>query len=453
MSNIKEILDFQIYPSIYQKIISVLPEFDFKRINKGFISTTSKKIDGSDGKEGKVYIYDNNISSLIDYTRGASSIWNYIQQRENLSNQGTLKYLADLAGVNLSSDFKEQDIETVKENAKIAEIWEEANSFFINCLTDKENDYYLNSETQKVREYLESRGYKETDLKDADSEIKMELGYIPSQEILFSYLQSKGFKKEDIEKQIILNTAIGRTHKLTIPYRDNLGRMRGIAVRNINHTETTEYPKYLYSTGLKRDDILFNLKYLKGNKDLVIVEGILDSLIAEARGMDNVVALGGTSLNSRQIELAKKYGAKKITLCLDNDEAGKKATLKALEAIKPSNIKTYIAYLPSGIKDPEQIIYQECNRLICSAIIFYNSYLLSEMFMKYENVSQSEQSKILSQFTPISWQHINFYGSYLFNKEDSNKNLEKLDNIIKDGSLIEKFLKNLTQESLSITVS
>ena len=101
----------------------------------------------------------------------------------------------------------------------------------------------------------------------------------------------------------------------------------------------------------------------------------------------------------------------------------------------------------------EQIIYQECNRLICSAIIFYNSYLLSEMFMKYENVSQSEQSKILSQFTPISWQHINFYGSYLFNKEDSNKNLEKLDNIIKDGSLIEKFLKNLTQESLSITVS
>lgn len=359
MSNIKEILDFQIYPSIYQKIESILPEFGFKRISKGFISTTNKKIDGTEGKSGKVYIYDDNISCLIDYTRGTSSIWNYIQQREGLNNQGTLKYLADISGVNLNSEYKEQDIESIKEHAKISEIWEETNSFFINCLSDKKNDFYSSVEAQKIREYLNSRGYQENDLKDFEFNNKMELGYIPSQEILFSHLQSKGFKKEYIQEKIQLNISIGRTHKLTLPYRDNLGRIRGIISRNINHTNTNEIPKYLYSTGLKRDDIIFNLKYLQGNKDLVIVEGIIDCLIAEARGMNNVVALGGTSLNNKQVELAKKYGAKKITLCLDNDDAGKKATLRAIEIIKNSGIKIYISSLPTGIKDPDQLIKEQ----------------------------------------------------------------------------------------------
>lgn len=359
MNNIKEILDFQIYPSIYQRIESIFPEFGFKRFSKGYVSTTNRKIDGTEGKASKVYIYDDNISCLIDYTRGSCSIWNYFQQRENLSNQATLKYLADLAGVNLSSDYKEQEIENIKENARNSEIWEEVNSFFVNCLTDKENDYYSNLETQKIREYISQRGYLDTDLKDSENNKKMELGYIPSQEILFSYLESKGFKKDDIEKQIQLNIAIGRTHKLTLPYRDNIGRIRGIIVRNINHNDTTESPKYLYSTGLKRDDILFNLKYLRGDKDLVIVEGIIDCLIAEARGMNNVVALGGTSLNNKQIEIAKKFGAKKITLCLDNDEAGKKATLRAIEIIKQSDIKIYVANLPSSIKDPDQLIKEE----------------------------------------------------------------------------------------------
>jgi DNA primase catalytic core len=359
-TTIKELLDFQIYPSIYNRIDYLFPEFGFKRSGNGYVSTTKIKIDGSEGKESKVYIYDNNISCFIDYTRGTTSIWNYVQEQNKLSNFETLKYLSELAGVNLSFDYKADDIEAIKENSRTTEIWEESNNFFIECLNDKNNVYFNTVECKELREYIKDRGYNENDLKITKKEeitsSSMELGYIPSQEILFKYLENKGFSKEEVSKKIQLNINIGRTHKLTIPYRDNLGRIRGIICRNINHKKTDESPKYLYSTGLKRDDILFNLKFLKGNKDLIIVEGILDCLIAEARGIENIVALGGTSLNSKQVELAKKYGAKKVTLCLDNDDAGKKATLKAIEVLKNSGLKIYVSSLTETIKDPDQLI-------------------------------------------------------------------------------------------------
>lgn len=361
MSNIKELLDFQIYPSIYQKIESSLPEFGFKRTSGGYVSTTNIKIDGSTGKAGKVYLYDNNISVLIDYTRGNTSLWKYFQEKHALKNYETLKYLADLAGVNISSEYKNEELELIKETNKLAEIWEEANSFFVST---------LNQNPQELKTYLDKRAYNLEDIKN------MELGFINSQEALKNHLEEKGFSEDEINKNIQLNFAIGNTHQLTIPYRDNMGRIRGLIARNINYSETDKLPKYLYSTGLKRDDTLFNLKPLKGTKELIIVEGILDCLIAQSKGISNVIALGGTSLNLKQLELIKKYAPKKITLCLDNDEAGKKATLKAIELIKSTNIKLYISTLPEEIKDPDQLIKEKGIETFTSIINDSESYYL-----------------------------------------------------------------------------
>jgi DNA primase catalytic core len=382
-TTIKELLDFQIYPSIYNKIDSLFPEFGFKRYGNGYVSTTKVKIDGSEGKESKVYIYDNNISCFIDYTRGTTSIWNYVQEQKGLSNFETLKYLSELAGVNLSFDYRADDIESIKENSRTTEIWEEANNFFISCLND--TNKYKDSETKKIRAYLSKRKYKNDDFRNLENtnSNKMEVGYIPSQNSLTEYLKEKGFSDEEIKNKITLNQYIGKTHKLTIPYRDNLGRIRGIVARNVEYKDKDTSPKYLYSTGLKRDDILFNLKQLKGDKDLIIVEGVLDCLIAQARGIENIVALGGTSLNNKQIELAKKYGAKKITLCLDNDEAGKQATLKAINLLKKHDIKVYVAELAGDIKDPDQLISETS----------------IEVFQEIINEARSEYMYIIDKIT------------------------------------------------------
>ncbi len=338
-----EILYNAIYPALYERIETALPEFGFKRTGSGYVSTTDIKVTGETGKRGKVYIYDNNISHIIDYTRSPISIWDYIQKKENLSQQETLLKLADLSGVSLpQNNYTPETLQLIEKEKRQAGIWEEANSFFISSLEKNET----------IMGYLQERGYKE-------HYNTMELGYIPSQEALKKYLRGKGYGQEEIAA-INLNAAIGASHTLTIPFRDHIGRIKGVGVRNISYEVGDGRPKYMYSTGLERSNILFNLKSVRGDRDLIVTEGLLDALHSAARGIENIVALGGTSLNASQIALAKKYGATKITLCLDNDTEGHAATQRAIGSIlKAEGIRAYIAELPEGIKDPDQLIREQ----------------------------------------------------------------------------------------------
>jgi DNA primase len=389
MSKIKDKLENEIYPALYENIETALPEFDFTRITNGYQSTSEIKITGEEGKPGKVYIYDNNISHLIDYTRGSISIWDYLQQRDSLSNLETLQLLAELSGVALK-DYTPEELEKIKRSNREAQIWEDANNFLV-------SNFHTNKEpgAEKVREYCKARGYTVPDVKTfnknkqgeavlpepdfSQDSYKMELGYLKSQLELKDHLISKGYTEEEIEI-ISLLPAIGDTHRLTIPYRDPAGRIRGIAARNINYTDADKIGKYLYSTGLKRGEFLFNLRPIRGEKDLIIVEGLLDCLIATARGQENIVALGGTSLNSSQIKQAVKHGAIKITLCFDRDEAGYKATKKVIQTLLKENYnKIFIAELPviGGKKsDPDSYIIEKgidsFNEIITTAKAYYH---------------------------------------------------------------------------------
>lgn len=342
MSNTADLLNYEIYPAIYGSALTVFPEFGFKQTRGGYVSTTDQKITGDGGKRGKVYLYANNIAHLIDYTRGSVSVWDYIQKRDNLSgNAEVLERLASLAGVTLPPLDKDTQ-DRMKKAVTQAQLWEDANSYFIYCLNNSEG-----KQAQEIKAYLQGRGYTAQDIAE------LELGYIPSQKQLYDYLtDTKGYDKRTVEDAVKLNAGIGNTHVLTIPYREPVGRINGVIVRAI--TADAE-PKYLYSTGLKRDEYLFNLRPQKGAKDLLIVEGLLDSLITTARGVENVVALGGTGLNKKQVETAIRYGAKLFTLCLDNDKAGAEATLRALDVLQGQE-RVYVALLPEGIKDPDQLI-------------------------------------------------------------------------------------------------
>jgi len=372
VKTVRDLLVYEIYPGLFQHLEAALPEFGFRRSGQAWRATQGPSLSGEPDKaDGHVYVYADNPSRLIDHRTGNHlSIWDYLAQRDGLSPADTLRTLARLAQTQLPVlDLSPEEQLRLSQARRRADLWETANAYLIERFhTDR------SPVAQAHRDYCRRRGYTLSDLRtpgqalhahpsDRKDSARMELGFLPSPDALRQHLLSQGFTPEELAQHLRLGNAIGQSHQLTIPVRDALGRIRGLVARNIAHNAAHPLPKYLYTQGLERNKLLFNLRVLQPGvygPDLVLVEGQLDALLATARGMTNVVALGGSSLSAAQLDEALRAGARRMTLCLDADAAGHAATLRIVrQLIGRQEVRTYVARLPEGVKDPDQCIQQE----------------------------------------------------------------------------------------------
>lgn len=353
-----------VYAYLYENATHFFPEFEFRPLSfgKGFQSSNKQKTDGTVGdKKGAVYYYQNTCFGLKDYTRGFVSIWEYMAQRERLEQKDVFSYLCALTGIYPQREQEnEAAIKKYHEQSIAANIWENANDFFIHSLSAKNDTFAKTPRAEALRKYLiKERGYEPALFRLPDTDFHklphtLELGFIPSQEALYEYLISLNYQESLIKSVIRLPQSIGNNHILTIPYRDNTGKIKGIATRTIT---PLMQPKYLYSEGLERGKILFNAyRPIQKEAPIVIVEGLLDALFAEALGLKNVWAVGGSELLDGQLEALNPYKNHHIVLFLDNDEAGKKGTRRAAEKLWQQGFKTFF------VQDPPYKDLDECLR-------------------------------------------------------------------------------------------
>jgi DNA primase catalytic core len=373
----KEITDwikYELYPTLFQSIDIALPEHNFKRYSGGWRSKTY--LDGSPHKnrEDKTVVSKKAPGWILEQGGETLSLVDYVMRRDRVEFIEAVKTLADVVGLQLpKGEFNKESYQRYKDQTTLLE---DCNSYFIYCLENF-------TEADEVRAYLFSRGYSDEDIK------AMELGYIPDQDKLFKYLLSKGYSQRLIDEVVKLNKGIGSTHRLTIPYRSG-GSIKGFKFRTIGDAT----PKYLNSTGLDRLGGFFNLLGVKGDKDVVIVEGELDSLSATARGVENVVATGGSSIASDQVRDAIRRGAKSFTLCFDREPGKEEETAKritsAIEVILGEGVnRVYIVTLPDlggGKTDPDRLIKEsgvEAFREALSSRLTYGAYLGSRLLEDY----------------------------------------------------------------------
>lgn len=122
------------------------------------------------------------------------------------------------------------------------------------------------------------------------------------------------------------------------------------------HTKPDAKPKYDNPAGAKVE--LFNAQaiYNEESRPVFIVEGAFDALsIIEAGGQ--AVALNSTSNYNKVLEMVRKKATKNtLILCLDNDEAGAKATPGLETGLKELNISYITADICGGYKDPNEAL-------------------------------------------------------------------------------------------------
>ena len=71
-------------------------------------------------------------------------------------------------------------------------------------------------------------------------------------------------------------------------------------------------------------------------------------------------------------------------------------------------------------------MWSECSRLITNAIIFYNAMILSRLLAHKEASGDTAGAAVITQVSPVAWQHINFYGRYEFTKAPESINVETI---------------------------
>ena len=76
--------------------------------------------------------------------------------------------------------------------------------------------------------------------------------------------------------------------------------------------------------------------------------------------------------------------------------------------------------------ESEQQIWNECSRLITNCIIFYNATLLSNLLLVKQKQGDTQQVALLKHISLIAWQHINFFGRYIFDTPPAQIDVETL---------------------------
>lgn len=226
----------------------------------------------------------------------------------------------------------------------------------LNLLTQ----FYKNQLTRSEAsfQYLLNRGLK------TETIYKFNLGYCSNDIELYKFLENNPLDTDSlVEIGILSKDSNDILHeklveRIVFPIYDLNGDTIAFSGRTLNDNPI----KYLNSSNSPVFRKSFNLyglyhayKEIEERKFVLIVEGNFDVLAISQTGLFNVVAPLGTALTNEQVLILKHF-TNNIFTWFDNDDAGQKATERAVELLKSVGVNHYILPNVEGIKDANEFL-------------------------------------------------------------------------------------------------
>ena len=273
----------------------------------------------------------------------------FIRRIENLDYVEAVRFLCERAGMNMPEDG--YDTSLAQKRKRMYEINREAARFFHETLFSPEGKAGL--------DYYKSRGYSKKTL------VRFGMGYAPNdwRKLLF-HMKEKGYSYEELydanlanksEKNGKVNFYDNFRNRVIVPIIDPRGNVVAFGGRVLDDSK----PKYVNTSDTlvyKKSLGVFGLNFAKNSKEksLILVEGYMDAISLHQAGFDNAIACLGTALTSEMAHLLSRY-TDEIILSYDADEAGQKATQRAIGIFSSIGMKLRVLQL-SGGKDPDEIL-------------------------------------------------------------------------------------------------
>lgn len=303
------------------------------------------------------------------FSCGASgNVITFVMDYEKVDFKEALSILAKRAGIDfIKSNVKEKEAQF----DKYYKMYDLALKLYQNNINSKYG-------TDAIK-YLENRYITKEIIKE------FKIGLSLDKNELTKILLNKGYTNKEIEDYGLSNGIYDLYfNRIMFPLFDTNDRVVGFSGRIYKNKDSSKYINTKETHIFKKGELLYNYfkakDFVRQEKKLLIVEGFMDVIRLYSIGVKNVVALMGTALTKDQISLIKRL-SKNIILCLDGDQAGKKAMNSVGEDLTNAGLNVSVVVLKEDLDPDEYVIKYGKDSFIslCDNPISYSEYKILYM--------------------------------------------------------------------------
>lgn len=276
----------------------------------------------------------------------------FVEKMESITPGEAIKRLAEKAGMEMPVlEDGEKLTRRKKEKDEVIKALNLAKKHY-------ESNLYQPSAKQ-AQEYVRQRNFKKSDLE------KFHIGYSNGNEII-KYLESEGISKDIMLKAGIIGEMDGKVYdhisnRLAFPILNSFGDCIGFSGRILEKSDfKAKYKNTAQTIVYDKGSSVYGIHLLKDAKrsgllkEIVLVEGQIDVIMMHSFGFATAVASLGTAFTEKHAVELKRF-CDDLVLLFDGDGAGEKATLRAIELLKPFNFNLKVGRLPQG-SDPDEFL-------------------------------------------------------------------------------------------------
>ncbi len=318
----------------------------------------------------------------------------FVQKMENLEFFDAVKFLAEKAGMQLP------ELENTEEGVKKQKYKQRLLSALDYTYKHYQDNLYSN-DAKVAQEYVKKRRLTRRELED------FKIGYSKDWTDIVTYLKGKGFTENEMidagicakKNNHVFDVLAGR---LVFPVFNAFNECIGYSARALEKTDFAKYKNTAETAVFQKGKIVFGINLLKrqkqqqGLKNIVLVEGQMDVVAMHKGGFKQTVACMGTALTKDHVKELKRY-CPNIVLCFDNDGAGEKATIRAIEMFRTENVDLKVVKL-SGGKDPDEVLNnlgaEKLQEMIDNAMP-YMEFLIEYYSRQFDLTKADEKGKFL----------------------------------------------------------
>ena len=331
---------------------------------------------------------------------GGSAI-TFVQKYEKVSFMEAIKKVAEI------SNYHPEGLASIKDSKPV----DERKQTLVKCLADLTLYYQfaLNApEGKEGLDYLESRHL------DQGLRNKYKLGYAYKDgKSTIAFLQKKGHSIKTITDTGVakmIGTGVYadvNEGRVVFPICDADGNVIGFSARRLDSSHDSKYVNTSETYLFHKANVLYNYHIAKESARLkgyiYVCEGFMDVFALAKIGIDAAVAIMGTALTVEHIAMLRALNVE-IRLCLDGDEAGQKAMMRAGNLLTKAGLQFRVVDNQGSKKDPDEILNEDGKEALES----YLNNLLPRIdfalnyYMRSNPLKTVEEKKVLvKEFIPI----------------------------------------------------